>query len=434
MSSTARLPVPSEPLLWLQQVSVLRGPTHPPRGDDALIAADGTLLALGDDAAQQARAAGLTPRVEPDWLLAPTLVDPHSVLEQPLLSRAETLQSLAIAAAQGGYGQVALLPWGERPRDHPEALQLRWDPPQQLHLWGSLSLGDAGLELSPHSELLEAGAIGLASAAELPAPSLLQRSMELGEAARQPLLIAPRQRSLSNAGLVRERIEALRAGWPIDPVASETLPLATLISLQQSHPQQRLVAMNLSTQEAVAALAASSSGLQATVHWWQLLQDSSRLAPTARGWRLEPPLGGPADRRALQQALQTGLISAVAVHHQALDAEEQLLPIDQRRVGLAGHGLVLPLLWHALVEAGGWSIQQLWQGLCWGPCAVLGLPPELLNAGSHRWLLYDPGAHWTWSAASRGSLAANQPLADGTAINGLVRATGLLPQASWQLS
>ena len=129
VSSTARLPVPSEPLLWLQQLSVLRGPDHPPRGEDALIGADGTLLALGDDAARQASAAGLTPRLEPDWLLAPTLVDPHSVLEQPLLCRAETLQSLAIAAARGGYGQVALLPWGERPRDHPEALQLRWQPP-----------------------------------------------------------------------------------------------------------------------------------------------------------------------------------------------------------------------------------------------------------------------------------------------------------------
>lgn len=434
MFSTARLPVPSEPLLWLQQLSVLRGPDHPPRRDDALIAADGTLLALGDDAAQQARGAGLSARVEPDWVLAPTLVDPHSVLEQPLLSRAETLHSLAMAAAQGGYGQVALLPWGERPRDHPEALQLHWEPPQQLHLWGSLSLADAGLELSPHSELLEAGAIGLATAAELPSPNLLQRSVELGEAERHPLLIAPRQRSLSNAGLVRERIEALRAGWPIDPVASETLPLATLISLQQSHPQQRLVAMNLSTQEGLEALAGSGSGLQATVHWWQLLQDSSTLAPTARGWRLEPPLGGPADRRALQRALQTGLISAVAVHHQALDAEEQLLPIDQRRVGLAGHGLVLPLLWHELVEAGGWSIQQLWQGLCWGPCAVLGLPPELLATGSRRWLLYDPTARWSWPPTPRGSLAANQPLADGAAINGRVLATGLLPQASWQLA
>jgi len=432
-SSTARLPVPSEPLLWLQQLSVLRGPDQAPRRDDALIGDDGTLLALGEGAGQQAHAAGLTPRVEPDWLLAPTLVDPHSVLEQPLLSRAETLQSLAIAAAQGGYGQVALLPWGERPRDHPEALQLQWEPPQQLHLWGSLSLGDAGLELSPHGELLAAGAIGLAAAAELPSPNLLQRSVELGEATRQPLLIAPRQRSLSNAGLVRERIEALRAGWPIDPVTSETLPLATLISLQQGHPQQQLVAMNLSTREGTEALAASGSNLQATVHWWHLLQDSSSLAPTARGWRLEPPLGGPADRLALQQALQSGLITAVAVHHQALDAEEQLLPIDQRGVGLAGHGPVLPLLWHALVDTGDWSPQQLWQGLCWGPCRVLGLPPEVLTPGSRRWLLFDPAARWTWPPAPRGSLAANLALPEGTTLTGLIRATGLLVPSSWQL-
>jgi hypothetical protein len=33
---------------------------------------------------------------------------------------------------------------------------------------------------------------------------------------------------------VRERVEALRAGWPPDPVLSETLPLQSLLALAQS--------------------------------------------------------------------------------------------------------------------------------------------------------------------------------------------------------
>jgi len=439
--SIARLPVPSEPTLWLQDVAWLRGPDQAVSRGDALIGADGLLLALGDRVGREAEAAGLAPRPAADWWLAPSLVDPHSALEQPLLGRAETLASFGDAAVSGGYGQVALLPWADVPRDHPDTLQpppQGPDPALTIHPWASLCRGGqdaaAPVDLAPHAELLNAGAIGLAATAELPPLALLERSLQLGEMGDHPVLVAPRQRSLSGGGLVRERVEALRAGWSVDPSSSETLPLGTLLQLQQHHPQRRLVAINISTAEAVEMLRHSPTRLAATVHWWHLIHDSGNLHPTAPGWRLEPPLGGPADRTALRQALREGLIDAIAVHHQALDAEEQLLPLELRRPGLAGHGLVLPLLWQALVEEAGWSAQQLWHALCWGPARLLGLPANTLEAGSRHWVLFDPKARWVWGAQAQMSRAANQPLAPGSLVAGQVRAGGLIPRARWQLS
>lgn len=421
--------------LWLQNLTLVQEPDQTVANAEALLGHDGVLLALDQDAAHQARGLGLSPIQTPGWVLGPSLVDPHSVLENPLLGRAETLTSLTQAAAQGGYGLVALLPWGELPRDHPDRLQLP-SPAMgtQVCLWGSLDRSGEGQALSLHSELLASGAIGLATGAVLPDSVLLERSLQLGELGDHPLLLAPRCRSLAAGGLVRQRVEALRGGWPADPSCSETLPLATLLNLQQTHPQRRLVAMNLSTAEAVAALRSSAIRPQATVHWWQLVTDSGRLHPTAGGWRLEPPLGGPGDRQALVNALADGLITAVAVHHQALDAEEQLLPIDQRRAGLAGHGIALPLLWQALVVEQGWSLQQLWQALCWGPSRVLGQPPERLRSGTRRWLLFDPEVRWCWSSEQGHSLAANQPLSDGTTVCGRVRACGTLAPAAWRLN
>jgi dihydroorotase-like cyclic amidohydrolase len=90
--------------------------------------------------------------------------------------------------------------------------------------------------------------------------------------------------------------------------------------------------------------------------------------------------------------------------------------------------------WQALVQQDHWPIEQLWQILCWGPCNLLGLAPEVLEPGGRRWLLFDPQARWSWPEAGNGSLAANQPLRPGTAVQGLVRATGLLPCTDWQLS
>jgi dihydroorotase len=200
--------------------------------------------------------------------------------------------------------------------------------------------------------------------------------------------------------------------------------------------------MNLSTAAGVERLARAPRRVAATVSWWHLLADSASLGPTQEGWRVEPSLGTPADRESLLSALGRGLIQAVAVHHQPLDAEERLLPLDQRRAGVAGHGgrhgLVLPALWQALVERRGWTPAALWQVLSWGPSALLRQPPEQLRPGSRRWLLFDPAAPSGrpampsspgWSSAS---LAANQPL-QALPAQGLVRATGLTAAAQWRL-
>jgi dihydroorotase len=365
------------------------------------------------------------------WL-GPPLVDPHSVLEDPVLGRAETLDSLAAAAALGGYGTVALLPWAPSWRDRPERLELRWPEPLRLLLWGGFSIGGADQELAPHADQIEAGAIGLAAGEDLPPLDLLEKGLQLAEMADRPVLLAPRDASLARSGFVRERVEALRAGWPLDPVLSETLPLRILLALTGPRPELALRLMNLSSAEGVALLRQCRPRPPVSVAWWHLIADSGRLDPAAEGWRVVPSLGSPGDREALIDALADGVITAVAIHHQPLDAEERLLPLDQRRPGVAGHGLALSLLWQELVVARGWAPERLWQALSWGPSRFLGLPEEHLTPGTARWILFDPGHHWRWDGDSCPSLAANQPCWQEE-IRGAVVASGLTAPSLWRV-
>ena len=204
---------------WLTGLQLLAGPGQSARGCEALIGSDGVLLAFDQQAGEQARALGLQPQRAEGMLLAPALVDPHSVLEVPFAGRAEDLSSLAAAAAASGYGTVGLLPWGKPWRDSAELLQLHWPEPLQLGLWGSFASAD-GSGLAPHADQLAAGALGLASGPALPPLELLERGLALGEWGDRPLLLAPRLPQLGAGGFVRESVHTLRAGWPPDPVAS----------------------------------------------------------------------------------------------------------------------------------------------------------------------------------------------------------------------
>jgi dihydroorotase len=356
-------------------------------------------------------------------------VDPHSHLEEPWGGRAETASSLVASAAAAGYGTVALLPRARSWRDRPERLQLITEGGVDLPLWGSFSLGGEGLELAPHADQLAAGAIGLAEDSSLPPLPLLERGLRLGEAAGRPVLLTPRDPALTLQGFVREGVEALRAGWPLDPESSEILPLQSLLALLRSLPEGgtgvRLA--GLSTAAGVDILQREAVPRPASVGWWHLVADTGRLDPVEEGWRVVPSLGGPSDRRALIDGLAAGVMSAVAVQHTPLDAEEQLLPLDQRRPGLAGHRFVLPALWQELVVGKGWTPAALWQALCWGPSRFLDCPEERLKIGTRRWILFDPDQSWRPEEDLYASLAANQPFA-GTVLSGQVLATGLLPE------
>lgn len=402
--------------MLLDPVRVLIGPEDFVQNKGAALIREGRLEALGDEARQAASAAGLVPREAPKQLLAPCLIDAHSFLTEPFQGHGETLDSLVRSAAAGGYGQLALLPEakGNR-RERPDQLrgfQLP-DCDVAVHLWAGFSQAGKGEQLTPHADLLDAGAVGLSDGANLPPVPLLDRALTLGESRSAPVLLPPIDVDLRGEGLVREGPEALRAGWPPDPLSSETLPLTQLGQLQQEHPERNLILMGVSTAAGVALLRKLPRKPAATVSWWHVLMNSTNTAATAASWFVSPSLGSAEDRRALIEGLSQGLIQAVSVHASPLDDEECLLPPDQRMRGIAGHQHVLPTLWQSLVVSCGWSVEQLWNVISFGPAKLMGVEQERLRPGSHRWLLFDPDECWTPSRSDpQASRAANQPWLD----------------------
>ncbi len=412
--------------LLMDPVRVLKGSNKKVSNDSVLIN-KGKLQAFGEEAREVGKKLGLIAQSCPEKLLAPCLVDPHSVLEEAIGGRSETLQSLRNAASLSGYGQIALLPRSPSWRDQPDRLIgfSNANSDVKIHLWGSFSLNGEGRELSPHADLLENGALGLSEDNWTPSLTILQKGLLLGEMGKNPILLAARNKSIQGNGIVREGVEVLRAGWSPDPIATETLPLGDLLQLQQQFPKRRIRIMNLSTAEGVEMLSSSPIDPMASVDWWHLIADNGSLTPTDLGWTVCPSLGNKKDQAALIKGLQEGDLTAVAVNAIPMDEEESQLPADQRMPGLAGHNVVLPSLWQKLVVNQGWSIESLWKVLSFGPSRMLCLKEESLETGSNRWLLFDPKKSWI---PNRNDLcapkASNQPLL-GKEVLGKVISCGL---------
>ena len=414
--------------MLLDPVQVLVGPGQAVESQSAVLIRNRRLEAFGDEARRRGQSEGLEPQEAGHQLLAPCLVDCHSELPEPFHGRGETLNSLVRTAGNAGFGRLALLPGTlHGVREQPDHLQgfAPSDCDVNVLLWGGFSSGSGGVELTAHADLLEAGALGLSDGRSMPPIALLDRALTLGDMGSTPVLIPPLDLALRGEGLLREGVSALRAGWPSDPASSETLPLSQLGQLQQCHPNRRLVLMALSTAGAVELLQQMPVPPKATVNWWHVVADSSQSSASASTWFVDPSLGSPLDRDALIRALAENLIQAIAVQATPLDDEECLLPPDQRSRGVSGHHLVLPSLWQTLVVAEGWTPEQLWQVISFGPSRLLGTREESLALGSNRWLLFDPDHVWTPTRPDpMGPRAANIPFL-GQALRGRVMRCGL---------
>jgi len=399
---------------FFENIQLLEGSKSTLKKETVLIK-DGVIKAFGEKAFQEAKLLDIKPKKAENLLLAPCLVDPHSFLESPFTGKEENIHTLIKKATSAGYGQLGILPRGNLWRDQIESIISLNSIKSELkiHLWGSFSLRGKGITLTSHTDLLQNGAIGLADDDFTPPIELLKQGFSLGEMQKSPVLVAPRDTSIQAGGISRQSVETLRAGWPPDPIESEILPLVQLLELHKRYPKIALRLMNISTSEGVSILKDTSTKPMATVMWWHLVNDNSNLSPFDIGWSITPSLGSPKDRASLIKGLENNNLTAISVHSTPTDDSETKQPANNRKKGISGYDLVLPLLWNQLVKKSGWEIEHLWEKISFGPSKILNVTEEKLKLDSNRWLLFDPQKEWIQSNEKKNlTTATNQPIKD----------------------
>ncbi len=400
------------PIDLLRQVRLLDPVRHGDRVTDVLIV-DGWIRAIAPQISAPAEAVvqdctGL--------VLGPGLVDLYSHSGEPGFESRETLDALMAAAAAGGFTRLTLLPTTSPAVDN--AAMVQWLrshvqlPSPQIQCWGALTVGAAGQQMAELAELAESGIVGFADGMPIQNWGLLRRSLEYAQALGKPIALACCDLQLRGNGVMREGSDSIRMGLPGAPAIAETAALAALLECveQIGTPVHLMRVSTARSVELIAQAKARHLPITASTTWMHLLLNTQALQRYDPNLRLEPPLGTPADQAALIQAVNDGVIEAIAIDHCPYTYEEKTVPFAEAPAGAIGLELALPLLWQHLVTSGKLSALTLWRTLSSDPSRCLHQPPAAVEVDAIAELtLFDPRHPWLVSGKTLKSLARNTP-------------------------
>ena len=362
---------------------------------DNLLIVDGKIKSFGNEAKNEALKMNIKISKSDNKLVAPLLVDSHSFLKDPLSGFDDNLENLKLRAKKSGFGAIAFLPNSNNWRDKPEKIpfQKNNDFDINIFFWGSFTLEDEGIKLSPHSELLNSGSIGL-STSFFDDPSIIFKGLSLDGIKSSPIILSLTKKNCLQKGFVNKDLKSLQSGFYIIENNYELTQIKNILGIKNLFPDKNLIIKNISDSNSLKEIEKQTGHIATTISWWSLIADTTNLKLDDLGWKVDPPLGSRENREFLIKGLENDLIQAIAINSIGFNDEETFLPINDRSIGISSFELVLPLLWEEFINKRAWPISKLWKHLSFNPSNLLGINEEKLSLGSKRWLIFDPYTEW----------------------------------------
>jgi dihydroorotase len=292
--------------------------------------------------------------------LFPAFVDPHVHLRTPGQEYKENLETGTAAAAAGGFCAVIAMP-NTAPvvDDAPILRSLTEAATRQARVpvgfLASITRGLKGQELTEMAELRDAGALGFTDDGKpVVSAGTLRKALQYQRLCGGVITLHEEDPELSRDGAMHEGAVSARLGIAGIPSLSESTMVARDAALA-IYENARMHFQHLSCVESVEALAtakAAGANVSAEVcpHHLTLTDDVVRTLDSR--FKMNPPLSTEQDRRALVEALRSGLIDCVATDHAPHAAHEKEVPFEQAPMGTTGLETAFPALFTELVMSG----------------------------------------------------------------------------------
>jgi dihydroorotase len=363
------------------------------------------------------------------YVVAPGFIDLHAHLREPGFEESETVAAAAKAALRGGFTTVCAMPNTEPAIDSPGLVaeliaRGRSAGGARVLPIATITRGRKGRELADLVELAAAGAVAFSDDGSPVEDSRIFRSaLEYARMTGRPVIEHAEDLALSAKGVMHEGAVSARLGLPGIPAAAEEAAVARDLALARA-AGGRLHLTHLSTAGSIELVRrAKVDGTRVTCdvtphhlamtdEWvagsrafaWEVEDEALMGVPYDSATKVNPPLRGRADVRALWAGLVDGTVDAIATDHAPHASVRKDVEFDQAAFGISGLETALALVLGG-VRVHWAALGTVIDALTIGPARVLGIA-----LAEEDWIAIDRDAEWLVTAEGLVSKGKNTPL------------------------
>lgn len=322
-------------------------------------------------------------------IVMPGFIDMHVHLREPGREDKETVLTGCRAAIHGGFTSIAAMPNTTPVADNEavvEAVQFKAYKANLADVYpiAAITKGQKGEELTEMLLLKRAGAVAFSDDGHTVQNSgVMRRALDYSKALNGLLISHCEDESLLGSGVMNEGIVSTELGLSGIPNEVEDLIIARDIMLAKL-TGARLHIAHVSTRYGVELIAkAKAEGVKVTAevtpHHLCLTDEAVRGYDT--NTKVNPPLRTEADRAAVFEALNTGVIDCVSTDHAPHTVQEKEVEYAYAINGISGLETAVPLVWTNFVATGKMSMEQMATVMSKNPAEILGIEKGSLEAG-----------------------------------------------------
>jgi len=314
-------------------------------------------------------------------VVAPGFIDMHAHLREPGQEDKEDIGTASLAAAKGGFTSICAMPNTQPVNDNRGVTEYILSEAKKRALVtifpiAAITKNLEGEELTDMADLASAGVRAFSDDGKCIQNSLvMRRALEYSNFLQTVIIDHCEDSNLSQEGLMHEGFCSHLFGLNGIPSAAEDIMVARDIILTEA-ARSRIHIAHLSTRGAVYLVREAKRRkirvtAEATPH--HLILSDSALENYSTNLKVNPPLRGQEDVRALVEAIQEGVVDVLATDHAPHTVEEKAVEFDRAPFGIDGLETAVSLLLDRLVNKNIVPLSRFIEMISSKPAQILGL-------------------------------------------------------------